>query len=114
MTTTKKTISVKRVAFISLIIIAFFAASILIHRLIVSNFVYDNPIFTGYGFHTNEDVQKITNEDMNAVTNLLDNEHISYKINDEHTYIYVQAYKWDEAVDVLRKSELDFDGCLIS
>ncbi len=110
----KKSGLTKRIVMICLVLVAIFGAVIGIRQIYVSNFVYCDPVFTGYGFHTNETVQRITADDMQKVTDLLNSNHISYRINDTTTYIFVQSYKWADAVDILKNSGLDFDGCIIS
>lgn len=109
-----KSKSPKRVVIISMAIVLVLAAAFGIYRLILCNFMYFDPIFTGYGFQTDEDIQKITDKDITAVTNLLNENHISYKINDEGTGIFVQSYNRDKAVEVLKDHKPEFEGCLIN
>ena len=111
----KKTIIIKRIVLISLAVIALFAAMIATRLIVETYFSYNNPIFTGYGFHTSEDLQKITDRDMAAVTEILDDYHIPYKVRNDGRSIMVQGYKWDEAVMVMTNCcDLEFDGCLIT
>lgn len=110
----KKAINIKRIVFICLIIIALLVAAIALRVVVETNFSYNNPVFTGYGFHTNEDIQKITDDDLGAVTSLLDDYHISYKIQNNGTRISVQGYKWGEAAAILTNCGLEFDGCVIA
>lgn len=104
----------KRIVLIVVAAIVVFAAAVGVRQIYMSNFSYNGMVFTGYGFHTSEPVQKMTDTDLIEVKQVLDTNHISYKVNNDNTALFVRVYKWDDAANALDNCGYEFDGCVIT
>ncbi len=113
MTSTSKGHIVKRVAIIISIILAACAVAVGILRIVQLNFLYTGWVFTGAGFYFGDGIEDITNKDLAVVEKVLDDNHISHKLNEDDKIVLVQGYNEKKAIKLLQSCEYEFEGCVL-